>query len=328
MDIDPVDQETDNKNSKEDNESRMLKDVLFSKRKPVPGQTIFFLETKCNCTDSKYSILNFTAHQACSIESAALHHSNFEVFVLFACPTIRQESDPIIEAILSYNNVKLRYVNLWRFGKGTPIEEWIKKNDLFRSRYLKFNISNLLRLLILFRYGGIYFDMDVVVLRSFEDESPNFMGAEKEGTIGNSVIGLETNGFGHEVANLILTDFYKIYMENVSVHNGRQSLARAMTVVCGTNDVNLMIKDPDRCHGIKVFDINAFYEIDRLERTHFFDEKYANQTLSRLKNSYLIHTWNQVDTKWPLSVDSKAPYIQLAAQHCPRVFAATGKLFT
>lgn len=191
-----------------------------------------------------------------------------------------------------------------------------------------FNISNLLRILTLYRYGGIYFDMDVIVLRSFEDESPNFMGAETSTSLGNSVIGLESNGFGHEVAGLILIQFYKNYMGDIWAHNGPKPLMRTMTVVCGTNDVNLMSTDPERCHGIQVFDVNAFYEIKLEERNHIFDEEYANQTLSRLTKSYLVHTWNHLDNKWPYSVYSKIAYIQLAAKHCPRVFAATGEFFT
>ncbi|KAM8720537.1 hypothetical protein ACLKA7_006562 [Drosophila subpalustris] len=274
------------------------------------------------------STISSSQGKACSIESAALHHSSFEVFVLFACPTIRKVSDPIIEALLSYNNVKLRYVNLWRFAEGTPIEDWIKKTDLFLSRYQMFHMSDMLRILTLYRFGGIYFDMDVVVLRSFENEPPNFMGAETSKSIGNSVIGLEPNGLGHKVANEILIDFYKNYVGHKWAHNGPQSLVRTMTAVCGTKNVNLMRKEPNRCQGIKVFDINAFYEINWIQGQLFFDEKHANQTLRRLTNSYVIHTWNHVFNKWPYSVHSKIPYIQLAAKHCPRVFAATGKLFT
>ncbi|KAH8377220.1 hypothetical protein KR093_004324 [Drosophila rubida] len=306
----------------------ILKDVLSSEDKPVSGQTIFFIETKCDCSPYKYNILNFTAHQSCAIESAALHHSTYEIFVLIACPTIRQQTDPILDAMLSYKNVKFRYVNLWRFAEGTPVEEWLKKDDLFRSRYLMVNISDLLRLLTLYRYGGIYLDEDVIMFRSFENEVPNFMGAETNTSIGNSVLGLEPDGFGHMMAELLLNDFQRNYLGNVWAHNGPKLLVRMMTQLCGTKDVNVMQKDRNLCHGIKVFNINAFYEVNWKERSRFFDPNSAYETLERLKNSYAMHTWNHIKTNWPFSVESRSAYMQLVAQHCPRVFAATGKYFT
>ncbi|XP_034100891.2 lactosylceramide 4-alpha-galactosyltransferase-like [Drosophila albomicans] len=316
----------DSKGSKE--EPQQLEDVLFADIKPTPGNSIFFLETKCNCSNHRYSILNFTAHQACAVEAAALHHSSYDVFVLFACPTIRQQNDPILDAMLSYENVQIRSVNLWRFAEGSPIEDWLKKDDLFRTEFLMINISDLLRLLTLYRYGGIYLDEDVIMFQSLEDEVPNFMGAETNTSIGNSVLGLEPDGFGHMVAELLLNDFQRNYLGNVWAHNGPKLLVRMMTRICGTNDVNAMQEDSNICHGIKVFDINAFYEINWTERSRFFHKQFADETLKRLKDSYAMHTWNHIKTNWPFRVGSSSAYMQLVAQHCPRVFAATGKYFT
>lgn len=136
---------------------RILEDVLSTEPMPIPGRSIFFHETSCHRPkrkrqrpDSQYNMLQLTARQACAIESAALHNPNFQVFVLFAGPTYRhygnsssssasgssgnQRHQPIIDAILSYKNVHLRQLNLWRYAAGTPIEEWLKDGRLFRSR--------------------------------------------------------------------------------------------------------------------------------------------------------------------------------------------------
>ncbi|XP_034475288.1 lactosylceramide 4-alpha-galactosyltransferase-like isoform X2 [Drosophila innubila] len=285
-----------------------LEDVLLAKDKPVPGKTIFLLETSCPCSDSQFDLLALTSRQACAIESAALHNPNLQVFVLLACQTSRHQSDPITDAIISYKNVKLRHVNLWRFAEGTPVEDWVKKDELFRSRYLMNNISDLLRLLSLYRFGGIYMDMDVVVLRSFEDEPLNF-------------------GSGHKLGELFLRDFQKNYNGDIWAYNGPRNIFTVMTEVCDTDDVHLMEKDRNRCQGMKVFPSNAFYEIDGGQWTHFFEPKFANETLERLKNSYLTHIWNRISTRRSLRVDSKAAYIQLATEHCPRVLAATKDRF-
>jgi len=115
-----------------------LEDVLLANDKPVSGKTIFFLETSCPCSDPEFNLVTLNSRQACAIESAALHNPNLQVVVLFACQTFRHQSDPIIDAIISYKNVKLRHVNLWRFAEGSPVEDWVKKDELFRSRFEEF----------------------------------------------------------------------------------------------------------------------------------------------------------------------------------------------
>ncbi|KAH8377518.1 hypothetical protein KR093_005793 [Drosophila rubida] len=304
-----------------------LEDILYSEDRPTPGKTIFFLETNCPCLDPLFYLLTLTSRQACAIESAALHHPNFDIFVLLACSTSRHRYDPIADAILSYQNVRLRHVNLWRFAADTPIQDWITKDALFRSRYLTTNISDLLRLLSLHRFGGIYMDMDVIVLRSFEDETPNFLGAESDKYIANGIIGLEPTGFGHKLAELSLRMFQQNYNGDIWAYNGPRNIFLIMTQICGTDDVTVMQKNRHLCQGVKVFNYKAFFEIQAFHWTHFFEPKYTNKTMRRLKNSYIAHLWNSFSFRRSLRVDSKAAYIQLAALHCPRVLAATKVYF-
>lgn len=117
------------------NGGRRLKDILHSDGRPTSGQNIFFHETKCR---SSATVLNLTARQACAIESAALHNPNFQVFVLFASatyfPGIADPENPIIDALLNYDNINFRQLNLWRYAENTPIENWVKSGDLFHSR--------------------------------------------------------------------------------------------------------------------------------------------------------------------------------------------------
>lgn len=115
-------------------ETLAIEDVFRAKFKPPPGRSIFFHETKPLPADSKYYMLNFTERQACAIESAALHHPDYQVFVLFAKPEVKPRSDPIIDAILSYKNVHFRRVDLMSIAEGTPIEEWLKKGKLVGDR--------------------------------------------------------------------------------------------------------------------------------------------------------------------------------------------------
>lgn len=74
-------------------------------------------------------------------------------------------------------------------------------------------MSDFLRLLVLYRYGGIYLDTDVVVQKNLDDLPPNFVGKEvdvkkKINHVNNAVIGLQDE-FGHEISELFLKCAFK-----------------------------------------------------------------------------------------------------------------------
>lgn len=110
-----------------------LEDILRSNETPTLGRTIFFHETSCHPPEANY-VLDLSARQACSIESAALHNPNFRIFVLFTSHTRLPRDNPMLNAIRSYKNVYLRQLNMWDYVKDTPIEKWFQKGDLFQSK--------------------------------------------------------------------------------------------------------------------------------------------------------------------------------------------------
>ncbi|XP_030556651.1 lactosylceramide 4-alpha-galactosyltransferase-like isoform X2 [Drosophila novamexicana] len=316
------------------NVPRPLKDVLLTEPKPKPGRTIFFLETTRIVRpkpEMMNNMLQLTARQACAIESAALHNPTFEVFVLFAGPTYSypenssQHQQPIIDAILSYKNVQLRQLNLRRYATGTPIEDWVKYGELFSSRFPIHHVSDLLRLITLYRYGGIYLDMDVVLLRSMEDVPLNYAGVESYTHVANGVLSMAPTGFGHEFAKSCLLDFQQQFDGDAWGHNGPGVITRVAQRICGTTNMSLMLEDRTRCQGFKVFNHTAFYAVSYTDWRHFFQPQYLQQTLARTKNSYLVHVWNQVSKVFHIKVGSRTAYGKYAEKNCPRAYAAAAK---
>ncbi|KAH8402943.1 hypothetical protein KR222_000556 [Zaprionus bogoriensis] len=305
-----------------------LDDVLDSKVKPISDRSIFFHETRCH---PAYSVntLELSGRQACAIESAALNNPTFQVFVLFTSTTYLPNADKlkqaIINALLSYRNVQFRQLDIWQYAKDTPMENWINREDLFRSSFLKEHISDLLRLLSLYRYGGIYLDLDVMVLRSFEYVPLNFAGLETNTSIGNTVLGLDNSQLGNYFLKNFLQDFEENFAGDLWAENGPRSLSRVIKKICNSNKFSLLLDNPDRCQGFKVYNISAFYEINWLEWFNLFVPSVLNDTLKRVKDSYVIHLWNHLNSFVPL--DPKSPYIHLAKRHCPKVLAAAGSTF-
>lgn len=129
--------------------AELLPDIMVDRRQPRPGRSVFFHETSCVAEDG---IARLSARQACAIESAALGSPEWDVFVLFASPSAlsvnRSEAlTPVWRALLTYDNVHVRNVNLWTYAEDTPLAAWMRDEELFRSMYLNSHASDLLRYL-------------------------------------------------------------------------------------------------------------------------------------------------------------------------------------
>ena len=64
-----------------------------------------------------------------------------------------------------YENVRFWKLNADLFVAGTVIEQWWMKEGVRSSRYPVVHASDVLRHLTLWKYGGTYMDLDVVVLK-------------------------------------------------------------------------------------------------------------------------------------------------------------------
>ncbi|XP_017129134.1 lactosylceramide 4-alpha-galactosyltransferase [Drosophila elegans] len=305
-----------------------LLDILKAKNQPRRGKSIFFHETTNFRRDEKVRLVQLTAREACAIESAALYNPRFTVFVLFAGATHRLSSgDPLIKALSRYKNIRLRHLNVGRFVAGTPIEKWLKNGKLFKSKYLFSHVSDLLRYVTLYKYGGLYLDLDVVVQRSLEDMPPNFTGAESNKSLACGVMKMSSTGLGHKIASLCLRDLQANYDANKWGSNGPGVITRVAKKLCNTDTVTTMINNPKRCKGFKVFNPKAFYTIPWLQWKDFFQPNRLNVTMKRISKSPVIHVWNKFSRGWKLKTKDNCAYTKLAKTHCPKSFGAAGTYF-
>lgn len=111
----------------------------------------------------------------------------------------------------------LEYIETWKkFLPDFEIKEWNESNfDISQCQFVKEAyeskkyafVADYTRLYVLYKYGGIYFDTDVEVLKSFVnfENFDMFMGLEMDGQVGTSVIGAKPS---HKLIKEFL-DYYK-----------------------------------------------------------------------------------------------------------------------
>lgn len=146
--------------------------------------------------------------QACAIESAARWNSNRNIFVLFAAP-VGLPSDgstdsPILKILSTYPNVHYRNVDWYNYAVGTPADEWVKQDKMLTTEHFMGHLADFIRLLSLYKFGGIHLDLDFVVQKSFDKLAPNFVGAQDSFGVQNAVMGFQSKEVGHKIVEIIL----------------------------------------------------------------------------------------------------------------------------
>lgn len=183
--------------------------VDISEVEPKKGRSIFFHETSCSSLlDGKITI---NPRQACAVESAAKLHPDHEVYLLFTSPGTFAKGDDnhIIDALRKYENVKLLHVNFTRYVEGTKVQLLYENGQLPYSNYARSHASDVLRYLTLHKYGGIYLDLDVVVIKPLNGLGENFAGAESRRNVAAGVLGFASSGPGHQLVDMCLDDLSK-----------------------------------------------------------------------------------------------------------------------
>jgi len=256
------------------------------------------------------------------------NNPEWNVYVLFAANVgINNHTglSPLLRAVLGYKNVHFRKLNLSTFGDRTPLEEWMKEGVMFESNYVNSHLSDVLRYLTLYKYGGTYLDLDVVVLKDLDQAGVNYAGAESDEDVAAGVINFEPNGFGHQVAEMCVRDLLKSFDGYNWGNNGPGVITRVLQSICLAQRANQMTKE--RCYGFTVYPPTAFYTIPWRSFKDFFTDEAANRTLNLLKSSFVAHVWNKHSYKVPLRVGSQTAYAKLAEAHCPMAYANAGEQF-
>ncbi|KAG5671232.1 hypothetical protein PVAND_001441 [Polypedilum vanderplanki] len=93
---------------------------------------IFFIESHTN-RDRKLE----NARQACSVESGARTNPDMDIYFIFVTNSsgIDMQYSDLIDVLMSYNNIHLRFLNPIEFSKGTILEDFFQDDKLKDSNY-------------------------------------------------------------------------------------------------------------------------------------------------------------------------------------------------
>lgn len=185
--------------------------------------------------------------------------------------------------------------------KNTHAELWfnrLKKGNIDPGEVsLGQNLSNLLRLALLYKYGGIYIDTDIIVLKSFNNLR-NVIGAQSINPdtknwsrLNNAVLIFDKQ---HPLLYKFIEEFALTFDGNKWGHNGPYLVSRVVARVIDRPGFNFTVLPPA-----------AFYPVDWSRIRSLFrgprDEIHSNWLHNKheqiRRQSYAVHLWNRQSRK-------------------------------
>lgn len=212
-------------------------DLFASVKQPTLDKGIFFIEGHCSHTGiaelkPRYGILchppfhwyiissslmYFAIYRfACSIESAATSNPDREIFLIFPSPAglplEEREWPSTIRALLEYPNIFIRNVQFAQLCQGTPLDDWLDSSEFFKSFVPDVHISDIIRLLLLYKYGGTYADLDYMILKRLDRYERNWVPFQNEDDLANAFYDSLHNGVGHRMLHISLKwAYFRVY---------------------------------------------------------------------------------------------------------------------
>ena len=269
---------------------------------------IFFVQTSANA--------DILSRHACSIESAARLHPNGSIFVLMRSPYVHLQLGSF-KHLRSFSNIHFLHFNETDVYSGTALIRLVQiKRKEFLHYFTISHMSDFLRTALLYKYGGIYFDLDVIPLKSFA-RFTNAVALESKDAVNVAVLALEKQ-------HLVLDLQMDIQLKSMEKHFhsfcwnclGPLALTEALKKVCDHEQLHIHRKD--KCHQIDIHPSLTFYPIDYQEIHQFFARSSENINYLLTNSSiYSIHYFHHMTMNMPIELLS--PFAQIAHLYCPNV---------
>ncbi|KAM4042650.1 alpha-1,4-N-acetylglucosaminyltransferase-like [Anomaloglossus baeobatrachus] len=273
------------------------------------GNNIFFVES----TDR----LNEPALVLCSIESTARMYPDRQVvFFMEGLGDIVTEDDektvrehyPTLSA---FKNIYFLPLKLDKLFAETPFMPWYKKIDPKKEIYWTYVKSDSSRIALIWKYGGIYMDTDVISIRRIPED--HFLASPTLTRLSNGLFGLSShNKFAWE----FMENFVQNYKGEIYGHQGPMLFTRVMHKHCGPPKFTSV--DHFKCGNIFYFHPDRFYPIFYPSWKKYYE---VWEHLPTFNNSYGLHLFNFMNKQKKFMIAGSNTLVEhLYQQYCPSTY--------
>ncbi|CAH0579511.1 unnamed protein product [Chrysodeixis includens] len=275
-------------------------------------RSIFFLETSCAGA--------LSVRQACAVEAAARAHPQRQVYVLFSAPvshyTLRTSC---LAHLARLTNVHFRRLHVAQYPKGT-LAETILLEALKQSSFPIEHSSDILRIVTLRKWGGIYLDTNMIVTRSLENLPLNFVAKENAKRIATGILSFGKDASGTNITDAIMFNIQKLFDPKIRSSSGGSILDYVIEEMCPelTASKSYAENPINHCKGVSIFDSQLFYSTYFSKSRETFNSRDSEDF--DMERPYTYHMRNHVDMK----TDKDTVYETIAKNYCPNIHKVYG----
>jgi len=258
--------------------------------------------------------------QACGVESAAVR-SGLSVHLLMFSPELDLRDNTTCQLYMSNNNIQFFYVDVAALAKNTPLDGFFDDSRLKKSRYRPGHTADALRLLIVYKYGGFYLDLDYVVFNDLTHYNNIVVGNRPNSGITKGIISLTNNAFKltaqHPLLSAAMRRVKQSYDPNCWICIGPMLITDTARQLAGTKLVNGIPTSADFSFvTMKTIMSVHFAEVDTL----LFPERPVG--FSRWKrlfaHSSAVHLFSKTTSLLTSHDDPRySAYAVLGPRYCP-----------
>ncbi|XP_026324758.1 alpha-1,4-N-acetylglucosaminyltransferase-like [Hyposmocoma kahamanoa] len=196
--------------------------------------------------------------QACTVESAARRNPEWQINLIFAGPVgAHKLTNSVLANLVTMRNVKASRMLLSRLVTQTSTLE--VKELLQKSRYPVSHASDIYRYLVLYKYPGVYLDLDMIVARPFGTLARDFVSRETQSVVASWALGFSNSPVGRRMARIAKVDIRRTFSPDVWGSNGPGVATRALTQFCLTKIRKTSTRwHTDACQGLEIYDTRYF----------------------------------------------------------------------
>ncbi|XP_046513806.1 alpha-1,4-N-acetylglucosaminyltransferase [Equus quagga] len=270
------------------------------------GRSIVFLETSERMEPSPLV--------SCAVESAARIYPEQPVVFLMKGLNDSTQLPPNSTAsafslLSAIDNVFLFPLDMKRLFEDTPLSSWYAQVNSSTERHWLYVSSDACRLAVIWKYGGVYMDTDVISIRPIPDE--NFLAAQSSKISSNGVFGFLPR---HPFLWGCMENFVEHYNSAIWGHQGPDLMTRMLRVWCKLGDFQ-EVSDL-RCLNLSFLHPQRFYPIPFRQWRRYYE---VWDTDPSFNDSYALHLWNYMNKEGRTVVQGSNTLAEnLYRKHCPR----------
>ncbi|XP_041037469.1 lactosylceramide 4-alpha-galactosyltransferase-like isoform X2 [Carcharodon carcharias] len=270
--------------------------------------------------------LNPSPLAKCAVESAARRNPNKTVYYFMKgfngnISAYQKPEFNAIPLLSSIPNVVILPLNLDELFSSTRLADWYKEVDPDMEEYWIYVLSDACRIALLWKYGGIYLDTDVISLKPLEFQ--NFICAQSENGANGAALGFTRS---HSFTEMCLTDYVENYDGEAWGHQGPDLMTRMLKKWCETDNLdNFLDKE---CKGILYLSSNWFYPIPYTNWEKYFerDRWNKNDIENEFSKTSGAHIWNFLSGHYETQIKGSLSLMEyFFSKYCPSTYKSLPK---